>query len=77
MALMKRFKITEKWDANTAAAIDQMFDELYREVESKYKPTVEAKPDNTIGNNSEIRIDETNNKLYVKIKGTWKEASLS
>lgn len=74
---MKRFKIAEKWDANTAAAIDQMFDELYREVASKYAPTVEAKPADTIGNNGETRIDETNNKIYVKIKGTWKEASLS
>lgn len=77
MALKKRYKIPEIWDANTAAAIDQMFEELYREVASKYTPTVTEKPGDTVGNNGETRIDETNNKIYVKIKGTWKEASLS
>ena len=75
--LIKSHKVPLEWNETTAKIIEDMFVELFNNVQSKYVNEVSAKPKDTEGFNGEIRSDATNGKIYIKQNGAWKEATLS
>ena len=75
--LIKKYKIDDEWTPNNAKMINEMFAEIYANIQAKDFDIVSAKPADSNGRNGEIRIDKTNNKLYIKYGDAWKEASLT
>lgn len=77
MGAIKKYKLPDSWDSNTARIIEEMFNDLFAETQSKYFEQVTTKPDDSAGKNGEIRIDKKGNKLYVKYGDTWHEVALT
>lgn len=74
---IKNFKVPEVWNAETAKIIENMFETLYNETQNKYHTIINETPKTTEGKNGEIKIDEKNSRLYVKLKGVWKSVLLN
>ena len=77
MALIKRTKVPEKWDAETAKIIEQHLSNLYASAAPKYSEIVTAKPNDKTGQNGQHVVDSVAGKVYWKINGQWKEIKLS
>jgi hypothetical protein len=77
MAMIKKHKIPTAWDETTSRIVNDLFEDLYREAQSKYLSEVSAKPKDTEGRNGEMRSDIANGKVYIKQNGAWKEITLS
>jgi len=74
---IKKYKIPLDWSETTARILNDTLDEIIRETQNKHFDIVSSKPSNESGINGEIRVDEANNKIYVKINGTWRETTLT
>jgi hypothetical protein len=72
--LRKQIKVPAEYDA---VEMQKTFDSILENVQEKSFSMRESPPSNKDGRNGEIRIDEENSKIYVKIKGAWKSASLT
>jgi len=75
--LIKKYKIEETWTPNNAKMLNEMLTEIYNNMQARDFDTVKKKPHDSEGVNGEIKIDETNKKLYVKSGSAWKGADLT
>jgi len=74
---IKNFKIPEVWGAETSKILENLLQEIYADAQSKYIAKVTVTPKPSDGMNGEMRLDVVNNKLYIKVEGAWKSASLT